>query len=109
MKWKTASSEVQVAENSKAYSVAREAPTKTRPTLEKPKGFCIRCGKDDLPANPEKPYCPTCYKSWNRYQNLAYEENHCHTCGRKRATTLLKPLCPDCFKKYKDIFTFVTS
>ena len=39
MRWKTASSAVQVAENSTAYSVATGARTKPQPTLEKPKGF----------------------------------------------------------------------
>ena len=108
MRWKTASSAVQVAENSTAYSVATGARTKPQPTLEKPKGFCIRC-KTGISANPERPYCEKCYPSWNRYKNPAYKEKHCHTCGREQAATLRKPLCPACYKKYADIFTFVTS
>ena len=107
MRWKTASSAVHVAENGKAYSVAKKAPTKPRPTLEKPKdGFCIGC-RAVLPANPKQPYCKSCYASWDR--NKAHKEDYCHTCGKKHVTTLRKPLCPDCYKKYADFFTFVTS
>ena len=108
MRWKTASSAVQVAENSKAYSVAKGARTKPQPTPVKPKGFCIRC-EAEISANPERPYCEKCFASWNRYKNAAYEEKHCHTCGKAHAATLRKPLCPTCYKKYADIFTFVTS
>ena len=108
MRWKTASSAVQVAENSKAYAVPKGTRTKPQPTLEKPKGFCIRC-KADLSANPEHPYCPECFASWNQYKNPAYKEKHCHTCGRVHAATLRKPLCAPCYKKYADMFTFVTS
>ena len=108
MRWKTASGAVQVAENSKAYSVATGTRTKPQPTLEKPKGFCIRC-KADLSANPEHPYCLKCFASWNQYKNPAYKEKHCHTCGRVHAATLRKPLCAPCYKKYADMFTFVTS
>ena len=108
MRWKTASSAVHVAENGTAYSVAKGVRTKPEPTLQRPKGFCIRC-KADISANAEQPYCETHYASWNRYKNAAYEEKYCHTCGRKHVTTLRKPLCPDCYKKYAGLFTFVTS
>ena len=43
-------------------------------------GFCIRC-KADLLANPEKPYCRSCYSVWSRYKDETYEERYCHTCG----------------------------
>ena len=108
MRWKTASNEIHVAENGKAYSAAKGARTQPQPTLEKPKGFCMRC-KAGIPANPKQPYCKTCYASWNQYKNPAYKEKHCHTCGREHAATLRKPLCTTCYKKYADMFTFVTS
>ena len=63
-------------------------------------GFCIRC-RAALPVNPEQPYCKRCYRNWNRYKNTTYEEEHCHTCGRKHPVTLLKPLCRDCYAEYK--------
>ena len=108
MKWKAASSAVQVAENSKAYAVAKGARTKPQPTLGKPTGFCIRC-KADISADPEHPYCKKCFASWNQYKNAAYEDKYCHTCGKAHAATLRKPLCAPCYKKYADMFTFVTS
>ena len=71
-------------------------------------GFCIRC-KTVLPINPEQPYCNSCYQSWNRYKNEAYEEKHCHICGNEKATTRIKPLCLTCYRSYKDVFTFAGS
>ena len=80
-----------------------------RPSLARPKdGFCIRC-KDALPANPAQPYCKRCYAIWRQYENEAYKENHCHTCGSEHAATLLKPVCFACYKKYKDVFEFAAS
>ena len=58
-------------------------------------GHCIRCGVG-IPLNPEKPLCADDYKSWNRYQNRDYEENHCHLCGEEHDTSMAKPLCRRC-------------
>ena len=70
-------------------------------------GFCIRC-KADVLTNPTRPYCQRCFRSWNRYKNEEYEEEHCHTCGNEHTATLLKPLCVACYRTYKDIFEFAT-
>ena len=79
------------------------------PVLQAPeKGFCIRC-KADLPADPNRPYCNSCYAVWRRYKNEEYEENNCHTCGNEHTTTFLEPLCPDCNGKYKDVLEFAVS
>ena len=87
----------------------RPAGKKTRTTLKTPKdGFCIRC-KTVLSTNPAQPYCKRCYASWRRYENEEYEENHCHTCGTDYPSTLLKPVCYACYKKYKDVFEFAVS
>ena len=82
---------------------------KATPVLQAPeKGFCIRC-KDDLPANPTQPYCDRHYASWKKFMNKEYVENHCHTCGSEHATSMLKPLCRVCFRKYKDVLEFAAS
>ena len=100
---------VAATETGKERSGSKETPRKPRPTLETPeRGFCIRC-KDDLPANPAQPYCKSCYRSWNRYKNDKYEEQHCHTCGKKHATTFRRPLCLACYKKYEPVFNFEVS
>ena len=79
------------------------------PVLQAPeKGFCIRC-KADLPAKPTRPYCGRCFASWNKFKNKEFEEKRCHTCGNEHATTFLKPLCPDCYRKYKDVFEFAVN
>ena len=87
----------------------RPAERKPRTTLQKPSdGFCIRC-KSALSANPAQPYCKRCYTNWRRYENDEYEEKHCHICGSEYASTLLKPVCYACYKKYKDVFEFAVS
>ena len=85
-------------------TVVQETPKEPAPTLgAPPKGFCIRC-KTDLPiASPVRPYCGRCFASWNRFKNDDYEEKHCHACGNEHATSMAKPLCLACFRKYKDV------
>ncbi len=97
------------AEEAKAQPKARRSPEAASAISGKPKdGFCIRC-KARIPADPMMPYCNTHFRSWNRYKNEAYEEKHCHTCGKEHAATLLKPLCTTCFRKYKDVLKFAVS
>ncbi len=60
-------------------------------------GWCVRC-RASLPHNPEKPLCPTCYRSWATYQNPEYKENYCHTCGAEAATSMARPQCKPCWK-----------
>ena len=69
------------------------------------RGFCIRC-KTDLPANPAQPYCIRCYAIWRRFSDAEYKEKHCHTCGKEHTTTMSKPVCIACFRKYKDVLEF---
>ena len=64
-------------------------------------GFCLRCG-DSIPANAAQPYCKPHFRSWNQYKNDEYEEQHCHTCGKQHKTTMAKPLCLTCYRKYKN-------
>ena len=109
MNWKTASSQVAIDKNDKTKSESRKARTKPGPAPEKPTdGFCIRC-IDVLPANTAQPYCKSCFRSWNRFKNKAYEEKYCHTCGNEHAASFGKPVCPACYRKYKDMFVFATS
>ena len=96
-------------ENGKKSSRAQAVQRKPQQTPEPPKsGFCIRC-KATVPVNTEDPYCRSCRKSWNRYKNKEYGEQYCHTCGKEHSTMLVRPLCPTCHKKYKNLFTFVRS
>lgn len=82
------------------------APSKPAATSGIPKvGFCIR-DKAAIPANPIKPYCERCYRSWNRYKDPEYEEKHCHICGKENDSTMVKPLCLPCYRKHKDDFEF---
>lgn len=61
-------------------------------------GACIRCGTD-VPFDPARPYCGSCYASWARFSNEQYTEKHCHDCGEAHRTSMVKPVCRSCFKK----------
>ncbi len=90
----------------KARPAPQPTPSKPAPTSGIPKvGFCIR-DKASIPANPIKPYCERCYRSWNRYKDPEYEEKYCHICGKENDSTMVKPLCLPCYRKYKDDFEF---
>ena len=106
---KASSSSATTVKRPKSISASTKPKSRRKPTIKTPKdSFCIRC-KTNLPANPEKPYCNSCYNTWNYFQNPEYEEKHCHICGKQNKSTLLKPLCGTCYKKYKGVFNFVTA
>ncbi len=66
-------------------------------------GFCLRC-QTEIPLDLDKPYCNSHYRTWARFKNEDYEENHCHTCGAEHDTNMAKPLCLSCFRKYRSAF-----
>lgn len=83
----------------------KPSPSATKPVVAKatraPKaeaetGFCIRCA-EEIPLNPERPYCTADYKAWAKWENADYEDSHCHKCGRDTTVTMNKPLCKACF------------
>lgn len=94
-----------VSDSAKAAKSAVVLPTKDGvrrtgiPSRAKNQGYCIRCGKSityDLTA----PYCPDCYRVWNKYKDPEYFEDYCHWCGTpNELTTLNKPLCYSCYRK----------
>lgn len=69
------------------------------------KGYCIRCEKE-IELDPTKPYCADCYKTWNKYKNRDYEEEHCHICGKEMKSTFNKPVCYSCYKENKKDLDF---
>lgn len=68
-------------------------------------GHCIRCDKT-IKLNPLVPYCKDCYNIWKKYEDEAYQENHCHICGKDETTTISKPTCYSCYKKNKSKLEF---
>lgn len=62
------------------------------------RGYCIRC-ETRIPYDLEKPYCWDCYSVWAQFGNPDYEENVCHNCGEFKSTSMLNPICYECFKK----------
>lgn len=63
------------------------------------KGYCIRCGKN-ITDNLDAPYCPACYRVWNKYKDRNFKEEFCHWCGtHDQPTTMNKPLCNSCYNK----------
>ncbi len=88
---------------SSAKKEASRVVSRAAPTIEN--DFCIRCGTGIVP-DPAKPYCVSHFRSWSRYKNEEYEEEHCHLCGKEHSATMIKPVCYACYKKYKDVFDF---
>ena len=78
----------------------RESASKGRQTALPEIGFCLRCGTQ-IPCDPERPYCDSDYRSWARFKNEDYEEKHCHICGTDHSSSMAKPLCLSCFRKYR--------
>lgn len=86
----------------KAAAPAAKAPppaASSRPATRKQvvEGHCIRCD-ETIPLDRDHPYCASCYKSWVKYKNPDYEEKYCHSCGKKKETTMAKPLCRPCWE-----------
>lgn len=79
---------------------APAAPVRPAPAssaARKRAGRCIRCS-DEIAFDVEHPYCASCYRSWSRYKNPDYDEEHCHSCGKAKVTTMAKPLCKPCWE-----------
>lgn len=81
----------------------RESATAQRQTLLPETGFCLRCGTE-IPCVLKRPYCDTHYRSWARYKNEDYEEKRCHTCGAEHSSSMAKPVCLACYRKYRGAF-----
>ena len=81
----------------------RESVSNQRQTTLPKTGFCLRCGTE-IPCDPERPYCNTHYRSWARYKNEEYEEKRCHTCGSEHSSSMAKPVCLSCYRKYRGAF-----
>lgn len=61
-------------------------------------GFCIRC-KSYIDKDVEKPFCYNCFTEWAIWENPDYEENFCHTCGKKDGNlSLARPQCYTCYQ-----------
>lgn len=98
----------QLAEGSTESGV-KETRTQSRTKLDAPQtGFCIRC-KGTIPAKPTQPYCGRCFRSWNRYKNNEYREKYCQLCGNEHETSMSKPACLACYRKYRNVLEFPAS
>jgi phosphatidylserine/phosphatidylglycerophosphate/cardiolipin synthase-like enzyme len=60
-------------------------------------GVCIRC-EVSIPRDPWRPLCGACYEVWSAYQNADYQEQWCHFCGRREATSVNRPLGRSCYR-----------
>lgn len=64
------------------------------------RGFCIRCGKR-IPLDPARPYCNECFSVWAQWENVNFQETHCHLCGELVNSTMIRPLCYNCVNEYQ--------
>lgn len=68
-------------------------------------GSCIRCQKR-IDLNPQSPYCYSCFKVWEKFENKSYQEQYCHICGEKNESTMLKPVCYTCYRRHQNKLKF---
>ena len=84
-------------------SSSRKRKTATS-TLERPStGSCIRCGDSMPEANENKPLCLKDWRFWNESKEDDYPGKFCHFCGKKSKPSKNRPLCINCYRKYKSI------
>lgn len=69
-----------------------------RSASRSPGGHCIRCGRE-INLHPERPYCSECYTIWTAWYNPSYTEHYCHWCGKPDKSSMLYPLCRNCYQK----------
>ena len=58
-------------------------------------GFCIRT-REQIVFDPARPFIYSAYKKWEKYGNLDYKEQYCHSCGNNSTTSKRQPLCQTC-------------
>ena len=69
------------------------------PNVKSGKGFCIRC-RNIIKLDAEHPYCPKCFRIWNKFKDPEYEEEYCLICGGEYSrTTINSPACVACLRK----------
>lgn len=68
------------------------------------KGYCIRCARA-IGLDPERPYCPECYRKWAVWKKRTYTEKYCHQCGNANEasvkTSMAQPSCGACYWKHR--------
>ncbi len=97
---------VSAESNAPKRSVGRNRKASTA-TLERPStGYCIRCGESIPESAESKPFCAKDWRTWNRFKRDDFAEKFCHFCGQPSETSKGKPLCLDCFRKFKSILNF---
>ena len=87
------------AAQTKTAKRPRKRTADRKPSIPKT-GVCVRDGAA-IEFDILKPYCDKCFRSWNRYKNREYPENKCHACGLDWETNIDRPLCLDCYRKYR--------
>lgn len=92
----------------KTPAVPLEMQRPYQPPAARPaNGYCIRCATTLRPPNPQRPYCRAHFRDWEQNHNPYQIENVCYLCGKQCDSTIDKPCCFPCYKKYRHIFEFV--
>lgn len=63
-------------------------------------GHCIRCGNAQR-CNPDGPLCVEDFKVWVRHEDPDFQEQYCHTCGKRSKVSMAHPLCSSCKQRYQ--------
>jgi hypothetical protein len=61
-------------------------------------GFCIKT-KEIIPFNPARPYSKSGFDTWIKEGGAKNSnEKYCHKCGNTNASSMLKPICLECYR-----------
>ena len=75
-------------------------PKPPKSAAKRKNGFCIRTGAV-IPFNIKRPYSAQAFQSWNKYQNVDFEEKYCHFSGEASngKTSMTRPILAKNWKK----------
>lgn len=80
-KYSTKPERVETATRTNTKKTFQQTNAYKKTKVEQEIGYCIRTG-EEIPFNPERPFCYNAYKSWVQFENYEYPENYCHKTGK---------------------------
>ena len=83
----------------KPEPTAKPAANGHKPTDAPATGYCIQNAKE-MAINVHNPVCSGCLYMNNKFKRQV-NGKHCHACGQEHKSSVEKPLCRDCFSKYR--------
>jgi phosphatidylserine/phosphatidylglycerophosphate/cardiolipin synthase-like enzyme len=87
-----------VAEAEAIIRHSAELHAEAAESFEEGPAYCIQCRVPQMP-DLSRPYCRTCFLALPTKDDWGVQENYCHYCGKKWATSRARPLCATCWSQ----------